>query len=250
VLDPAPPALDRRGDARRRAAALADDDGCPSATRELARRGVVEADLLARIGVPVTPDMLRAGRHLLDPGWADRRAADLTAAVAESAAATPLDRGSTLVALADRLGLPSPEVAAALVRPPLRVVDGRVVPEEAPGLPAPLEDALAALATDLDAQPFAAPTAGRLAELGLGPRELAAAARAGRLLVLDGPVALLAGADAQAVEALRALPQPFTVSEARVALRSSRRVVLPLLDHLDRAGLTRREPDDRRRVRD
>jgi selenocysteine-specific elongation factor len=68
--------------------------------------------------------------------------------------------------------------------------------------------------------------------------------------VLDGPVALLAGADRRAVETLRAIPQPFTVSEARVALGSSRRVVLPLLDHLDRAGLTRRDPDDRRRVAD
>jgi selenocysteine-specific elongation factor len=248
VLDPAPPALDRRGAAHRRAEALAGDDGSPSAVRELARRGVVAADLLARIGVPVASDVLRAGRHLLDPGWADRRSADLAAAVEESLAAAPLDRGVTLVALAERLALPSPEVAAALVRPPLRVVEGRVVPEAAPGLPPPLEAALAALAEDLRAQPFAAPTAGRLAELGLGARELAASARAGRLLVLDGQVALLAGADRQAVETLRGLPQPFTVSEARVALRSSRRVVLPLLDHLDRAGLTRREPDDRRRV--
>jgi selenocysteine-specific elongation factor len=250
VLDPAPPPLARRGAAGRRAAALAGDDGSPHAARELARRGVVEADLLARIGVPVTPDVLRAGRHLLDPAWADRRAADLAAVVAESAAAAPLDRGVTLAALAERLGLPSPEVAAALVRPPLRIVEGRVVPSAAPGLPAALEDALTALAADLADEPFAAPTAGRLAELGLGPRELAAAARAGRLLLLDGPVALLAGADRRAVETLRALPQPFTVSDARIALGSSRRVVLPLLDHLDRAGVTRRDPDDRRRVAD
>ena len=45
---------------------------------------------------------------------------------------------------------------------------------------------------------------------------------------------------------LAQLPQPFTASEARAALGTSRRVVLPLLDHLDRARLTRRLPDDRR----
>ena len=56
------------------------------------------------------------------------------------------------------------------------------------------------------------------------------------------------GADDRAVELLRGLPQPFTASEARQTLGSSRRVVLPLLDHLDRTGRTRREPDDRRRV--
>ena len=49
---------------------------------------------------------------------------------------------------------------------------------------------------------------------------------------------------------LRQLPQPFSTSEARQALGTSRRVALPLLDHLDRAGLTVRLPDDRRRVRD
>ena len=52
------------------------------------------------------------------------------------------------------------------------------------------------------------------------------------------------------MEWLRELPQPFTTSEARVRLGTSRRVVLPLLEHLDRAGLTRRLPDDRRAVVD
>jgi selenocysteine-specific elongation factor len=56
------------------------------------------------------------------------------------------------------------------------------------------------------------------------------------------------GADALAVEELRTLPQPFTTSEARSRLGTSRRVVLPLLEHLDRARLTRRLPDDRRVV--
>jgi selenocysteine-specific elongation factor len=44
------------------------------------------------------------------------------------------------------------------------------------------------------------------------------------------------------------LPQPFTLSEARQALGTTRRVAVPLLEFLDRRGLTRRLPDDRRTV--
>jgi selenocysteine-specific elongation factor len=245
VLDPAPPALTRRGDARRRAEALADDDGTPDLRRELARRGIADVDLLKGIGVPVPPG---SGRCLLDPSWADTRATALAEEVRNAAAADPLSQGVPLAALADRLGLPSPEVAEALVRPPLRVTGGRVTVAGAATLPEDLERAIGKLEQDLADAPFAAPTVDRLAELGLGPRQRGAAARAGRLLVLADGIVLLPGADAQAVEVLRGLPQPFTASEARQALGSSRRVVLPLLDHLDRSGRTRREPDDRRRV--
>jgi hypothetical protein len=36
-----------------------------------------------------------------------------------------------------------------------------------------------------------------------------------------------------------------TASELRQALGTSRRVIIPLLEHFDRAGLTRREGDQR-----
>jgi selenocysteine-specific elongation factor len=52
----------------------------------------------------------------------------------------------------------------------------------------------------------------------------------------------------RAVAALRALPQPFTVSAARQALDSTRRVVVPLLEHLDAARLTHRLPNGSRSV--
>ena len=48
---------------------------------------------------------------------------------------------------------------------------------------------------------------------------------------------------------LAGLPQPFTLSEARRALGTTRRVAVPLLELLDRRGLTERLPDDRRRLR-
>jgi selenocysteine-specific elongation factor len=117
------------------------------------------------------------------------------------------------------------------------------------GLPGPVADAVAALRADLAAAPFLAPDAARLAELGLHPRAVAAAARAGLLLRISDQVVLAPGAAEMAVETLAGLPQPFTTAEARKALGSTRRVVIPLLEYLDRAGVTQRLPDDRRLVR-
>jgi selenocysteine-specific elongation factor len=47
---------------------------------------------------------------------------------------------------------------------------------------------------------------------------------------------------------LSELPQPFTLSEARQALNTTRRVAVPLLELLDKTGVTRRQADDRRTV--
>jgi hypothetical protein len=69
---------------------------------------------------------------------------------------------------------------------------------------------------------------------------------AGRLLRVGDGIVLLPGADESAVTLLGELPQPFTTGQARARLGTSRRVVLPLLAHLDRLGHTRRLPDDRR----
>jgi selenocysteine-specific elongation factor len=108
--------------------------------------------------------------------------------------------------------------------------------------------AIAALRADLEGNPFGAPTAGRLQELGLTTPALAVAAKTGQLLHLGDGVVVGPGAHRLAVDLLRELPQPFTTSEARTRLGTTRRVVLPLLQYLDRQGLTRRLPDDRRTV--
>jgi selenocysteine-specific elongation factor len=77
-------------------------------------------------------------------------------------------------------------------------------------------------------------------------RQIGAAVRAGLVVRLAENVILRAGAPQRAVETLTGLPQPFTLSEARRALDTSRRVIVPLLEHLDSAGVTRRLADDRR----
>jgi selenocysteine-specific elongation factor len=122
-------------------------------------------------------------------------------------------------------------------------------PAPQPALPAPVLASVRAVLTDLAAVPFGAPEAGRLRELGLDARAIAAAARAGLLLRVSEQVVLAPDAAAQAARVLAELPQPFTTAEARQALGTTRRVAIPLLEYLDRAGITRRLPDDRRLLR-
>lgn len=250
VLDPEPPPLDRRGAAAARARVLGEVSPAPDLTGELERRGLVAVGLLDRLGVPTAPlpaGAVEADGTLVSASRAAALAREVVELVGRHDTAHPLDRGVPVPAVAERLGVPAAVVAAVA---PL-VAGGRVVTgAAAPGLPAELERALADLAADLAEDPFAAPPADRLAALGLDARRTAAAAKAGRLLRLAPNVVLLPGADAAAVERLRELPQPFTTSEARQRLGTSRRVVLPLLEHLDRTGRTRRLPDDRREVVD
>jgi selenocysteine-specific elongation factor len=118
-----------------------------------------------------------------------------------------------------------------------------------PHLPAPVADAVQAVLADLADAPFSAPDTERMRELGLDARAAAAAERAGLLCRLPGNVLLAPDAPERAARILAGLPQPFTAAEARRALETTRRVVIPLLEWLDRQGVTRRLADDRRTMR-
>ncbi len=247
VLDPAPPPLRRRGAARARAAQLAGADG--TMADEVARRGLVRRSLLRRLGareVSSTEGILVVGDWLVSA----QRTADLRAALDALVAGrgTSLLPGVSVAEAVQSLRLPDKDLLTGLLGPSLRLEQGRVVPATAAALPPRLAAVLTGIRQDLAQEPFTAPDAARLAQLGADKRALAALARAGQLLRLDDAVVLLPGADEAAVAVLRELPQPFTTSQARQALETSRRVVLPLLAHLDRTGRTRRDPDDRRTV--
>ncbi len=251
VVDPDPPPLRRRGAGRDRAAMLAATTSDPPRLRdELRRRGTVRASVARRLGYSLDgADELavRVGDWLLDRAEVPGLQRELRSLVEAHSRATPLDPGLPLSVAASRLGLPAPDLVAALVAPPLRLDDGgRVTAAAGSVLPPALAAALDALERELADNPYTAPTADRLAELRLDPRSLAAAVRAGRLVRLADGIVLLPGADRSAATRLASLPQPFTTSQARVELGTSRRVALPLLAHLDRLGLTRRLPDDRR----
>jgi selenocysteine-specific elongation factor len=245
VVDPAPPPLRRRGAAAARARELEGADG--STASEVRRRGLVRVSLLRRIGVPAGPlpaGTVAVGDWLLSPARA-REAREELARLTQAPGDLP---GVPVGAAARALHLPV-ELVPALVEPPLRLEGGRVLPGRDRQLPDHLVSAARRLAEDLGREPFAAPDGNRLRELGLDNRALATLAATGHLLRLDDAVVLLPGADDAALAVLATLPQPFTASQARTALGTSRRVVLPLLAHLDRTRRTLRLPDDTRRLR-
>ncbi|HEY0687951.1 MAG TPA: selenocysteine-specific translation elongation factor [Kribbella sp.] len=254
VVDPVPPPLERRGSAGRRALELQDADGRPNAAAEVRRRRLVQASLLRRIGadpngVAVTDDALRAGDWLVAPEHAAGLRSRLVDLVAAHAEQHPLDPGLPVRAAAGALGLPSAELVPLLVAAPLRLIGGRVLPATDHALPPDVVDAVGQLTTSLREHPYQAPEAAQLRSSGLDSRSLAAAERAGLLLRITDSILLMPGADEEAARLLGKLPQPFTTSEARRCLDTTRRVVVPLLERLDRIGLTRRLPDDRRQVR-
>jgi len=84
--------------------------------------------------------------------------------------------------------------------------------------------------------------------------------RAAHLLLVAGLLVALAvqvgkqltpvrGLPLAAAAVLAGLPQPFTLSAARQALGTTRRVAVPLLEHLDGRGWTRRVDGTLREVR-
>jgi selenocysteine-specific elongation factor len=255
VLDPAPPPLTRRGAARARAASLAADHGKPDAGAEVRRRGAASRGMLSAIGVPIgdapPPGVIFVGSWLVaERLWEEWRGA-LHAAIHRRPIEL-LDAGVSHADLARALHLDDPQLVTPLVRScaDLEDVGGRVRRRgSAPALRPDLERAVTRLVGSLQAEPFAAPEQQGLVALGLGRRELGAAAAARAILLLPGDIALLPTAPIIAAERLRHLPQPFTISSARQALGTTRRVAVPLLEHLDRIGVTERVDGDLRRLR-
>jgi selenocysteine-specific elongation factor len=252
VLDADPPALTRRGAAARRAGELRTRGPDPDAAAELARRGAVRRSHLEALGIPVVglSDVREVAGWLIAGQTWRRWVTAAPDAVAGWAARSPLEPGMPPNALARAVELPDAALLPAVVAAAgLAMVDGRVRSTSVATSLGPAEAGVALVEQRLHADPFAAPEADELATLGLGRRELAAAERAGRLLRI-GDVVLLPSAPELALTLLRGLPQPFTTSQARQALGTTRRVTIPLLEHLDARGRTERLDAARRRVLD
>ncbi|MEU0793102.1 selenocysteine-specific translation elongation factor [Amycolatopsis sp. NPDC005961] len=239
VLDVRPPSLARRGAARARGEELASSDLAASYLR---RNGFVRTADFAAMGLPETGDQV--GDWRVDPVRFAGLRAEATAIVR---AWDALAAGMPVEALRQRLGLPAPELVAPLLAGTGLDVTGGLVRRPG-GLAPAVEKALETVVKRLAEHPFRAPEADELRELGLGRRELAAAVRLGRLTAVAEGVVLGPDAEERAATELRALPQPFTVSEARRALDSTRRVMIPLLERLDAAGRTESLGDGTRRT--
>jgi selenocysteine-specific elongation factor len=283
VLDPFPPPLARRGAGAAAVRELSAWPDPPRAADLLRRHKLLRAPRLAAAGLTDLPEPV-AGDWLADQEhWAWLRA-ELPRAVAAFCAKDPLAPGMPAEAARAALSLPSRELVPALAGEDV-ILDGAYLRtsarhDPAPGnaapsagathppsgpaaasgpaasaarpagqLPPRIADAVQEILDGLAGDPFAAPDTERLRALGLDARALAAAARVGLLLRVADLIVLAPGADQEAARVVAGLEQPFTTSSARQALRTSRRVAVPLLEYLDRARVTERLPGDLRRVR-
>jgi selenocysteine-specific elongation factor len=289
VLDPFPPPLARRGAGAAAVRELSDWPDRPSAADLLGRHKLLRAPRLAAAGVtslpaPVAGDWLADPRH-----WAWLRAELPRAVAAFCArdplapgmpaeaarAALGLPTRDLVLALAGPgvlidgayLRIPAPPESPPDESPPGTSAAGTSPPKAAAGtsaagtslaasppapaaqLPPAIARAVESVLADLASDPFTAPDAERLRGLGLDTRALATAARLGLLLRIADTLVLAPGADKEAAALLAALDQPFSTSQARQALHTTRRVAIPLLEYLDRARVTERLPGDLRRIR-
>ena len=256
VLDVLPPPLARRGAARRRAEELATMTARPDVAAEVARRRTVRLSALRAAGVPIPsrlPDAVVAvGDWLVDDDTWRRWQVEVLEIVDRWAAARPDQPGMPRAAAAQALALPHEPLIDALVAavPPLTSdTDGvhrrDVTAQVSPAVRRALDD----LRTRLTVGPFDAPDLTELSDAGLTEAHLAAATKRGELLRVAAGVYLLPESLHRATEILTGLPQPFTLSQARQALGTSRRVAVPLLELLDRSRATQRVDAQRRSIR-
>ena len=196
-------------------------------------------------GTPAVP-----GWHV-DPELWGSLPIDAEARVLDWARDRPLEDGVPRGVLAQQLDVPAMQVLDAVIaRTSLRLEGGRVSAHARQQLPPYVEEAVLELEARWRIAPFSAPDAPELRAMRLGPAELAAAERAGRLLVPERDVVLAPRVLDAAAEVLQGLPGTFTLSQARVALGTSRRVAVPLLELMDRAGRTTRVTPELRKVVD
>ncbi|EKS29653.1 selenocysteine-specific translation elongation factor [Afipia felis] len=254
VLDPDPPQLVRRGDGTRRGAALAIMPPEGDVLAKVASRGAVEVSYLRHINLldndAIPPPEVRE----LNGWWVHLPSYDewrqrLRALVEKDDQRDQLTPGVSQGAVREALGTSAAHFIDQLIADAgLEQHNGYVRLPRARADLGRAEAGVAKLEARLLADPFLAPLAGDLVALGLGVRELAAAERARRVFRLQGGVVLLPSAPDLAIQALAQLPQPFTTSQARQALGTSRRVAIPLLEYLDGRGRTRRIDDEHREV--
>ena len=263
VIDVYPPELNRRGAARRRAEELAllADVSPSDATTTAAASPSPFTDPTAyvqRVGYVPVGKLQRAGFTVDDPAappqgiiafrqwWIAARQItrwknQLLVALGKHAQDNPLAAGMPRKAAMDALDLQEDALLGiAVAAAKVEQTDGVLrVPGHKVDLGA-AEASVAKLEAWLADDPFAAPEADELQELRLGAKQLAAAENAGRLLRLGQGIVVLPGAPQEAKKRIAQLEQPFTLSAARKALSTTRRVAIPLLEYLDEQGITRR----------
>ncbi|MET0627987.1 MAG: selenocysteine-specific translation elongation factor [Acidimicrobiia bacterium] len=213
---------------------------------ELARRsGLGPTDASALIGsLEADGAAVRVGAWLADPSVVTRLTTRARELVTERHATQPLDAGLELATLASGLGVDLARVRALLERTDGLVVDRDVVASVDHVVPGTHSPAGLALVQALDAQPFAPPDD---VVATADPALVRALVRDGTLVDVEGTIFTRAAVDrARAiVRAELAASGSVTVGAMRDKLDSTRKFVVPLLEHFDREGVTRRRGDAR-----
>ena len=117
-----------------------------------------------------------------------------------------------------------------------------------PQLPAPLQVAGGRLRSTLANKPLEPPSRKELAPDPLSQRALRFLIETGEVVELSEEVVLSAADFKRATDSIKTLLRArgaATVSELRQALATSRRIMVPLLEKLDRDGVTLRQGDRR-----
>ena len=117
-----------------------------------------------------------------------------------------------------------------------------------PALPPQLQAAGNRVRATLSAKPFEPPSRKELATDSTSQQALRFLLETGEAVEVSEEIVLLADAYARATEVVKKFlgeHPSATVSELRQALGASRRIVVPLLERLDKEGITRREGDKR-----
>ncbi len=256
VLDPAPPA--RPGtEAPARLAARSRASRKDLVPLLVVERGAVEAGEAALLTGVEVDGVSMADGWLLDA--AVRRTAEEAALemIAAHHAAHPLEPGAGLAAVRTivagalrRSGAPArPGVVESVLvglessggihraAGSVRLDDHRVALEERRE---DVDRLLAAIAGDRETTP---PTVRELDAGGIGREVIDAAEREGLVVRLTADLIVTPAFAARAEELARAAADGITVSAFREALATSRKYAVPLLEWLDRRGVTRREGD-------
>jgi len=273
VLDADPPPRPRgpqravRGEAlAARRDALGGGDRSGLLALHVAERGAADAErAAAAVGVTAgdaATAAVAAGLMRLGAAWAHPDAVAGWATVIDAALRGyhrehPVDRvapKNLAARAAASAGCPTPlldDLLALLAAQGAVVAEGPGVrtPDHAVRLDPQQERAKAALIEVLAAEPFAPP---RLEEAagaaGASTSLLRELESAGDIVRLGPDLAMTAAAFTQAVDRLReayAAEGPLTASRAKEVLATSRKYAVPLLETLDRRGVTRREGDVR-----
>ncbi len=202
-----------------------------------ARTGLAQPDAAALVtaagGEPI-------GEWILDPNFAAVLRNRTIELVTEYHRDHPDDSGIALSALSARHGLEVARLAALLTTTPSLTTTSALVHAINHSGRASNSDAARTLLAALAAAPFAPPV----------PKDAALAkalAREGAVVELDGiyfAVTAVADARDRVIEAMRTSGS-ITIADARDTLGSTRKYVVPLMNFMDRDGVTRRRGDDR-----